>query len=170
MRLTEIAEQVRKTLETAPTTLWSNLRPGLDIPLINAISPLEVYSREGKAIYILCDNVEYGLEEPRTGRTHVHCESRLKLITVAVSAKITGHDEEGLDVTNWETGKLLLNLKEEIDEAIIRYGWRTHKLQLKAAQTQPAGESELEMRYFLASTQFGFIDACTLESLSTPPS
>lgn len=170
MRLTGIAEQVRKTLETAPSSLWSGLVPGKDIPIINAVSPIEVFSREGKAIYILCDNVEYGLEEPKTGRPSVRCEERLKIITVAVSAKITGHDEDGLDVTNWETGKILLNLKEEIDEALIRYNWSTHKLRVKVAQTQPAGESELEMRYFIASTQFGFIDACTLESLSTPPS
>lgn len=170
MRLTEIAEQVRKTLETAPSNLWSNLRPSIDIPIINAISPLEVYSRDGRAIYILCDNVEYGVEEQKVGRQKVTCEERLKIITVAVTAKITGHDPDNLDVTNWETGKLLLNLKEEIDEAIIRYNWHTHKLKLRVAQTQPAGEAELEMRYFIASTQFGFIDPCTLESLSTPQS
>lgn len=170
MRLTEIAELIKTAIKTAPPHIWSSLKPDIDIPIINAVSPIEVYSRDGNAIYILCDNVNYVVEDPRAGRPDVTCEERLKVITVVMASKITGHDPDGLDVTNWEVGKLLLNLKEEIDEALTRYRWSEHKLRLKVVETQPAGEAELEMRYFLASTQFGFIDKCTVVSLSTPQS
>lgn len=170
MKLTEIAELVTETIITAPAEFWTGLKPNVDIPVINALYPTEVYSQEGKAIYILCDNVEYSVDEKAVGRQTIRNETRTKLITLAVSMKITEVDTENLDVTPWQEAKVLLDLKEELDEVLLRYNWKQHKLRIGAFTTQPAGESELETRYFIASTQIGFIDACMLESLSTPPS
>jgi len=73
---------------------------------------------------------------------------------------MTEMDAGGFDITSWSEGRKLLDLKEILDEFMLKLDLSSSNVSISdSIETDPPEEINLDNRYFLATTVIGY-DSC----------
>lgn len=154
MKLSAIVDLIVTTLNTSPPEKWTGLKVGSDVMAVPAIDPIDSFSSTKLQLYILPEMVQYDLDESAR-RENVKILAKAKYVSIVTVKKLVTEETTG-DITTWAEGKQILDLKEEVDDFLVRYNWSSSGLKVVDIESGPPDEVQLEGRRFLSLTQIGF--------------
>lgn len=164
MFLTELAELIKDSILAAPPEKWvgpsgvDSLIIGTQVPVRLALDPLTATKDPQPALFVIPGYCQYTNAGERKNQGIRF--SRLKIITLAFCFRMMEMDAGGFDVTSWEEGRKLLDLKEILDEFMLKLDLSASKVSISdSIETDPPEEINLDNRYFLATTVIGY-DSC----------
>jgi hypothetical protein len=154
MNMTELAEEIVEFLNTTPGETWTDLDVGPSgyVEAEFGLDPNEQFQRGKKSLWIIPWLTEYMMEESQ-GRTRKVNINRRPRVVMALSIPIEETDTNRLDVGSKEAIKRVINLREDIEKAIITHQW---PLTLVDVEAEPPETIALNKRWFYVVTQFLF--------------
>jgi len=156
MKTSDLAEDIKDYLNGLPPETWSGHKVGLEVTdyvhAENALDPILSFEVQRRGLYVIPVMSLYDRSTSQ-GRQKVVKLNKSPVIVICLSIPFLEVDPQGYDVASWENIKLLLNLREEIDEAIARYEWSTP---IKTITVEQAQEIPMKQRWFLSITEFEF--------------
>lgn len=159
-KTTVLAEDIKAFLDSRPAEAWSGMSigPEGDLQTILAFDPTTMFEEGRKGIYILPVVREYNIGSSQ-GRGRVVTLNSNPTIVVCIYYPFSDSelDEKNLDVAKWDAVKRIINLREEMEELILKHQW---DLTLTEAEAEAAENIPLSKRAFFSPTVLTFEDHC----------
>ena len=154
MKTTELAEDVVDFLNSF--TGWSDLSVGTGqddfIQAVPALDPVQAVDQQVSRVYVIPLMAEFSRDASQ-GRQQIVKLSKSPTLLILLQAPLTHPSEDGIDVATWDNSKQLLNLREEIDQAIALHAW---PIRIKEINSEPAQDLPLKQRWFVSITEIQF--------------
>jgi hypothetical protein len=159
-KTTELAEEIETFLNTRPEGFWTGMTigPEADIQVSVVFDPTTLFEKEQKGIYVIPVVREYNIDSSQGRRTVMTVNSNLTIVVcVYYPFSEDELDPNNKDVASWEAVKSIIDLREELERAIIKHTWgvRISNVEAEAAENIPMGK-----RAYFSPTMFTFEDHC----------
>lgn len=155
-RLTDMAEAIATSLNSAPAGTWSNHTVGSDssdyVEAKTVLDPVHMFEKEQKGLYIVPVVAQYS-RQASLGRQKIISLAKQPFIAICLSTRVQEPDFTGLDIASWEEVKKVLDLREEVDEYILKQDWG---ITIGEITTEPPQEIPLQRRWILSVTEIEF--------------